>query len=108
MQFTKIQSTTWVKKESEKQARLIDASPESYPIVPSIDLTACFFEDSDGNNARYETICIDNHVKNLNQEDEVSEEGGIEEGSHEEESPVQTDEEIEETSSDSEYENQEL
>lgn len=47
-------------------AKKMAESPESYPTVKNIDLSACFLEDADGNNARYETHCVDNHVKGLN------------------------------------------
>lgn len=47
-------------------AKKMAESPESYPTVKNVDLSACFLEDADGNNARYETHCIDNHVKGLN------------------------------------------
>ena len=59
------QSTTWVKRESEKQAKLIAENPDAYPVLKAVDLTACFLEDADGNNAQYITRCIDDHVLNL-------------------------------------------
>lgn len=46
-------------------AKKIAESPESYPTVKNINLSQCFSEDADGNNARYETHCIDDHVKSL-------------------------------------------
>jgi hypothetical protein len=48
-------------------AKKMAESPESYPTVKNIDLSACFSEDADGNNAKYETHCIDDHVKGLNE-----------------------------------------
>ena len=47
-------------------AKKMAESPESYPVVTKIDLSACFIEDADGNNAKYETHCIDDYVKGLN------------------------------------------
>ena len=54
-----------MKRESEKLQLLIDANPDQYPEGKSIDLSSCFLVDEDGNNARYETRCIDDYVSNL-------------------------------------------
>ena len=51
-----------MKRESEKVAKLIAQIPEAYPVVKPIPLTSCFKVDEDGNNARYETSCIDDYV----------------------------------------------
>jgi hypothetical protein len=69
-----------VKRESEKMAKKMAESPESYPAVKNINLSACFSEDADGNNAKYETHCIDDHVKGLNKKasEETAESDGAE------------------------------
>ena len=62
-----------MKRESEKLQLLIDANPDQYPEGKSIDLSSCFLVDEDGNNARYETRCIDDYVSNLGAGDSKSE-----------------------------------
>ena len=62
-----------MKRESEKLQLLINANPDQYPEGKSIDLTSCFLVDEDGNNARYETRCIDDYVSNLGAGDSKSE-----------------------------------
>jgi hypothetical protein len=54
-----------VKKESEKAAKIMVETTGESSDSNSIDLSKCFLEDADGGNARYETHCIDDHVKNL-------------------------------------------
>ena len=54
-----------MKKESEKAAKLLVETTGESSAMNSIDLSKCFLEDADGGNARYETHCIDDHVKNL-------------------------------------------
>ena len=79
-----------MKRESEKLQLLIAANPDQYPEGKSIDLTSCFLVDEDGNNARYETRCIDDYVSNLGAGDSKSE---SEVTSSESESAVESDSE---------------
>ena len=79
-----------MKRESEKLQLLIAANPDQYPEGKSIDLSSCFLVDEDGNNARYETRCIDDYVSNLGAADSKSESDVT---SNESESAVESDSE---------------
>lgn len=63
------QSTTWVKRESEKAARLLTEAPAS----EDVDLSSCFLEAADGS-ASYVTKCIDDYVNNRTIESSADEE----------------------------------
>jgi hypothetical protein len=59
--YTSNQATTWVKRESEKVAREVEANPSSYKFPAAPDLKSCFLEYADGS-AKYDTKCIDDVV----------------------------------------------
>lgn len=54
-----------MKKESEKAAKIMVETNGESSDSNAVDLSGCFLEDADGGNARYETRCIDDYVKNL-------------------------------------------
>ena len=54
-----------MKRESEKAAKALTETQGDSSDTSNIDLSKCFLEDADGGNARYETHCIDDHVKSL-------------------------------------------
>ena len=98
------QSTTWVKKESEKAAKLLVETTGESSATKTIDLSKCFLEDADGGNARYETHCIDDYVKNLEAKESpklVEVEETVTESDSEEENSSEDDDE---TSSETESE----
>ena len=66
-----LQSTTWVKRESEKQASDVLDIPTFPNDGEPLNLKPCFLEDADGNNARYETHCIDDYVNRRNTVSEI-------------------------------------
>lgn len=66
-----LQSTTWVKRESEKQASDVLDIPTFPKDGEPLNLKPCFLEDADGNNARYETHCIDDYVNRRNTVSEI-------------------------------------
>ena len=66
-----LQSTTWVKRESEKQASDVLDNPTFPNDGEPLNLKPCFLEDADGNNARYETHCIDDYVNRRNTVSEI-------------------------------------
>jgi hypothetical protein len=59
-----IESTVWVKRESEKQAKADPSCNE----VKQIDLSACFIELEDGG-ARYDTHCSESAVQKMIEEE---------------------------------------
>ena len=62
-----IESTVWVKRESEKQAK---ADPTCVSVA-QIDLSACFIELPDGS-ARYETHCSEEAVQKMMDDEKLA------------------------------------
>ena len=54
-----------MKRESEKHSSDVFDNPSPPSNGEPLNLKPCFLEDADGNNARYETNCIDEYVNRL-------------------------------------------
>ena len=54
-----------MKRESEKHSSDVFDNPSPPSNGEPLNLKPCFLEDADGNNARYETHCIDDYVNRL-------------------------------------------
>ena len=54
-----------MKRESEKHSSDVFDNPSPPSNGEPLNLRPCFLEDADGNNARYETNCIDEYVNRL-------------------------------------------
>ena len=60
-----------MKRESEKHSSDVFDNPSPPSNGEPLNLKPCFLEDADGNNARYETHCIDDYVNRRNTVSEI-------------------------------------